>query len=178
MSLRKIITVPANVLREKAHPIEHIDADVIATLKDMAETMYDAPGVGLADNQIGLLRRMVVVDTTWREEEDKAKRNPLMLINPEVIWASEERSVWNEGCLSIPQQYAEVERPARVRVKYQTIEGKTAEVEGEGLLSHCLQHEIDHLNGVLFIDYLSTLKRNIILRKVKKLLRDDEAEVM
>lgn len=177
MTTLKIIKVPDAVLRERAQPVENIDDVVRKTLADMAETMYAAPGVGLAANQIGLARRFVVVDTNWREED--AVRNPLMLINPEVIWASEERSVWNEGCLSIPQQYAEVERPARVRVKYQDINGKTLEVEGEGLLSHCLQHEIDHLNGILFIDYLSTLKRNIILRKVKKLLRDeDDAAVM
>ena len=157
MSLMNIITVPDPVLRGKAHPVEHIDDVVRRILRDMAETMYDAPGVGLAANQVGILRRFIVVDTNWREDSE-GPRNPLMLINPEVIWASEDRSVWNEGCLSIPQQYAEVERPARVRVKYQDIAGKTQEVEGEGLLSHCLQHEIDHLNGYLFLDRIQDEK--------------------
>lgn len=176
MPLLKIFTVPDPVLRQMASPVEKIDDDIRKTLQDMAETMYDAPGVGLAAPQVGILRRFIVVDTNWRENDQE--RNPLLLINPQVVWASEERSVWNEGCLSIPQQYAEVERPARVKVQYQDVQGVTQLVEGEGLLSHCLQHEIDHLDGVLFIDYLSTLKRNIILRKVKKLLRDDDADVM
>ena len=151
MTLRDIIIVPDPVLRAKAHPVEKIDDEVRKTLADMAETMYAAPGVGLAANQIGVLRRFIVVDTVWREGSTEP-RSPLMLINPEVVWASEERSVWNEGCLSIPQQYAEIERPARVRVRYQDIAGVTQEVEGDGLLSHCLQHEIDHLNGVVFTD--------------------------
>ena len=173
MTLREIVIVPDPVLRAKANPVEKIDDEVRKVLADMAETMYAAPGVGLAANQVGILRRFIVVDTVWREGQT-APRDPLMLINPEVVWSSEERSVWNEGCLSIPEQYAEIERPARVRVRYQDIQGVTREVEGEGLLSHCLQHEIDHLNGVLFIDYLSSLKRNIILRKVRKIQRDHD----
>ncbi len=177
MSLLKIFTVPHPVLRGQAAPVEKIDDEVRATLHNMAETMYAAPGVGLAAPQVGILRRFIVVDTNWREDED-VDRHPLLLINPQVVWASEERSVWNEGCLSIPQQYAEVERPARVKVQYQDLQGTTQIVEGDGLLSHCLQHEIDHLNGVLFIDYLSKLKRDIILRKVKKITQASDADVM
>lgn len=176
MTTLKIFTVPDPVLRQTAAPVEQITDDIRTTLRNMAETMYAAPGVGLAAPQVGILRRFIVVDTNWREEDKK--RDPLLLINPRVVWASEERSVWNEGCLSIPGQYAEVERPAHVKVQYQDLHGETKIVEGTDLLSHCLQHEIDHLDGVLFIDYLSALKRNMILRKVKKLLRDDDADVM
>lgn len=176
MSKLQIFTVPDPVLRQKAQTVEKIDDQIRQTLHDMAETMYAAPGVGLAAPQVGILRRFIVVDTAWREEDHE--RKPLLLINPQVVWASDERSVWNEGCLSIPQQYAEVERPAQVKVQYQDLQGQTQLVEGDGLLSHCLQHEIDHLDGILFIDYLSTLKRNIILRKVKKIQRADDADVM
>jgi peptide deformylase len=176
MALRSIITVPHPTLRAHAAPVEKIDDEVRRTLMDMADTMYDAPGIGLAANQINLPRRLVVIDTKWREGD--TKREPLLMVNPAIIWQSEERSTWQEGCLSIPQQFAEVERPLQVRVTYQDINGKTEEILGEGLLSHCLQHEIDHLNGVLFIDYLSTLKRNIILRKVKKLTKDDDTAVL
>ena len=133
----------------------------------MLQTMYDAPGIGLAANQVGLLNRVIVMDLSDREEGEKEE--PWFMVNPQVIWESEEMSVMQEGCLSIPQQYADVERPALVRVKYLDYNGKEAEMEASGLLSHCVQHEIDHLNGVLFTDYLSSLKRNMMLKKVDKL---------
>ena len=170
MSLLPIITIPDPVLKQVAQPIERITDAVRAQAADMIETMYDAPGVGLAANQIGSLNRIFVMDTTYRKEPQS--RNPIVLINPEIIWKSEEISVMEEGCLSIPQQYAEVERPRSVRVKYIDLKGEQKELIGEDLESHCLQHELDHLNGVLFIDYLSRLKRNMIVRKVEKMKKD------
>jgi peptide deformylase len=192
-----IITIPDPVLKETAHVIETVTADVKAQGEAMLAAMYEARGIGLAANQVGELNRMFVMDLdpeSWvyegeekggvlrigsayrsgNKEEDEAdeeldaKGFPKVYINPEIVWASEQRSVFEEGCLSIPQQYADVERPAKVRVKYVDLTGQVMEEEAEGLVSHCIQHEIDHLNGVLFIDYLSSLKRNMIVRRVEK----------
>lgn len=170
MSLLPIITVPNPVLKEIARPIETISAAIKQQAADMIETMYDAPGLGLAANQVGQLNRMFVMDVNYRK--DPATRNPIVMMNPEIVWRSEDLSVMEEGCLSIPQQYAEVERPRTVRVKYIDLNGQIQEMEGSDLTSHCIQHELDHLNGVLFIDYLSRLKRNMILRKLDKLRKD------
>lgn len=167
MSNYKIITVPDAVLKEEAHEVSSITADIQKQMDAMLQTMYDAPGIGLAANQVGILNRILVMDLSDREEEEEAQ--PWFMVNPEIIWESEDMSVMQEGCLSIPQQYADVQRPAEVLVKYLDYNGKEAEMKAEGLLSHCVQHEIDHLNGVLFIDYLSSLKRNMILKKVDKL---------
>jgi peptide deformylase len=167
MSIYKIISIPDPVLKQVAQPVTAVTADIQAQMKKMLETMYDAPGIGLAANQVGLLNRVIVMDLADRDEGEEAA--PYLMANPEIVWESEERSVMQEGCLSIPQQYAEVERPAEVRVRYLDFNGKEAEMKASGLLSHCVQHEIDHLNGVLFIDYLSSLKRNMILKKVEKL---------
>jgi peptide deformylase len=173
MSLLPIIIVPHPVLKEKAQVIEHITDDVKHLAENMLETMYDAPGVGLAANQVGQLNRIFVMDTTYRKEPET--RKPIVMINPEIIWKSEEMSIMEEGCLSIPQQYAEVERPKIIRVRYLDVGGKFQEMESEDTLtSHCIQHEIDHLNGILFIDYLSRLKRNMILRKVDKMQKDGD----
>ncbi len=170
MSLLPIITVPNPVLKEIARPIETISAAIKQQAADMIETMYDAPGLGLAANQVGQLNRMFVMDVNYRK--DPATRNPIVMMNPEIVWRSEDLSVMEEGCLSIPQQYAEVERPRTIRVKYIDLNGQIQEMEGSDLTSHCIQHELDHLNGVLFIDYLSRLKRNMILRKLDKLRKD------
>ncbi len=170
MSLLHIVTVPDPVLKQTAHSIENISAQIKQQAADMIETMYEAPGIGLAANQVGILNRMFVMDTNYRKE--KSSRNPIVMINPEIVWKSEEISIMEEGCLSIPQQYAEVERPKSVRVKYIDLNGETVEFIGEDLASHCIQHELDHLNGILFIDYLSRLKRNMILRKVEKMKKD------
>lgn len=169
ISMKKydIIIVPDPVLKQTAQPVSKVDQDLRTQMDAMLQTMYDAPGIGLAANQVGLLNRVLVMDLSRRDEGEDAR--PFFMANPEIIWESEEMSVMEEGCLSIPQQYAEVERPAKVRVKYLDYDGSEAEMEAEGLLSHCVQHEIDHLNGVLFIDYLSSLKRNMILKKVEKL---------
>ncbi len=172
MPLLPIITVPNPVLKDIAQPIERISDAIKQQAADMIETMYDAPGVGLAANQIGQLNRLFVMDTMYRKAPET--RNPVVMINPEIIWRSEEMSIMEEGCLSIPQQFAEVERPKIVRVRYLDLAGQFQEMEGEDLTSHCIQHELDHLNGVLFIDYLSRLKRNMILRKVDKLRKDGE----
>jgi peptide deformylase len=135
--------------------------------EDMLDTMYDAPGVGLAAIQIGVPKRIVTMDVSKSETE----RAPLVLINPEILWASEEKRVYEEGCLSIPEYYEEVERPDRVRFRYMNLEGATIEQDADGLLATCVQHEIDHLNGVLFIDYLSKLKRDRVMTKFKKAAR-------
>ena len=179
MSIVPITIVPNPVLRQKAHAIEKIDDAVRADIEDLVDTFYDKPnGVGLAANQIGILKRFLIIDVD-HTEKNGGKKNPVIMINPVILRASEERSVYLEGCFSIPDQYAEVERPALVRVQYQDLDGKTHELEREGtLLNHVIQHEIDHLDGVLFIDYLSSLKRNMILRKVKKLTRDDQIDML
>lgn len=163
-----IITVPDPVLKQVAQPVAKVDTDLQKQLNKMYTTMRDAPGIGLAANQVGLLNRVFVmhVDEGPRSEDSTG---PVFLVNPEIIWESEERSVLEEGCLSIPNQYAEVERAAKVRVKYLDYDGKEQEMEGSGLISHVIQHELDHLNGTLFIDYLSRLKRNMIVRKVQKI---------
>lgn len=170
MALLPIITIPDPVLKEIAQPIETITAAIQQQAQDMLETMYEAPGIGLAANQVGMLNRLFVMDVDYRKNGDN--RNGIVMINPEIIWRSEEMSVMEEGCLSIPQQYGEVERPKSVRVKYVGLDGEVREWVGEDLASHCAQHELDHLNGVLFIDYLSRLKRNMILRRVDKLRKD------
>ena len=166
MARLPIIIVPDPVLKATAQPVARVDDSVRRQMDDMLETMYEAPGIGLAANQVNRLNRVLVMDVTARKGE--GERKPILMANPEVIWESEEISVMEEGCLSIPGQFAEVERPAQVRVKYLDYQGAGQELLAEGLFSHCVQHEIDHLNGVLFIDYLSALKRNMILKKVRK----------
>ncbi len=163
----EIIIIPDPVLKQIAQPVQTIGPDVQKQMDRMLQTMYDAPGIGLAANQVGLLNRVIVMDLADREGGESAE--PYFMANPEIIWESEEMSVMEEGCLSIPQQYGEVERPLSVRVKYLDYNGKEGELEASGLLSHCVQHEIDHLNGVLFTDYLSTLKRKMIIKKIDKM---------
>ncbi|MBX9455431.1 MAG: peptide deformylase [Rhizobium sp.] len=164
MTIKPLIILPDPVLRQVSAPFETIDDSVHALSSDMIETMYDAPGIGLAAVQIGIPRRMLVIDVS-KEDEEKA---PQVFINPEILQSSDERSVYEEGCLSIPDYYAEVERPARITVKYLGLDGKEHIDDAEGLLATCLQHEIDHLNGVLFIDYISRLKREMVIRKFTK----------
>ena len=166
-----IITVPDPVLKQKAQEVSRVDAPLQKQMDAMLEAMYGANGIGLAANQVGLLNRVLVMDLAGREEEDKPA--PIFMVNPKIIYESEDMSVMEEGCLSIPKQYADVERPAIVRVSYLDYHGKEAELEAEGLLSHCVQHEIDHLDGILFIDYLSSLKRNMILKKLEKLKKQN-----
>ncbi|CAK7258937.1 peptide deformylase [Shinella yambaruensis] len=164
MTIKPLIILPDPILRQVSKPIETVDSEVKALADDMLETMYDAPGIGLAAIQIGVARRMLVLDVS-KEGEDK---KPLVFINPEVVSASDARSVYEEGCLSIPDYYAEVERPAAITVKHLDRDGKEQLTEADGLLATCLQHEIDHLNGVLFIDHISKLKREMVIRKFTK----------
>lgn len=169
MAIRPIIILPDPKLRLPSAPVAKVDHAVKKLVTDMFETMYDAPGIGLAAVQVGEMRRIVTIDVS-REGEAK---QPMAFINPEVIATSEELSVYNEGCLSIPDYYEEVERPARVTVRYQDLEGATIEREADGLLATCLQHEIDHLNGVLFIDHISKLKRDRVTKKFVKAAKRD-----
>ena len=167
MALLPIITAPDPRLKIKAKPVAKVDAKVRRLMDDMLETMYHAIGVGLAAPQVGATERVIVVDVA-REGE---KPQPLRIANPEILWRSEEMMTANEGCLSLPEHYADVERPAAIRLRYLDHENEIREIEAKGLLATCLQHEIDHLDGVLFVDHISTLKRGMILRKLQKLKR-------
>jgi peptide deformylase len=164
MARLPIVIAPSPVLKAKAKPVQAVDDDLRRLLDDMLETMYDAPGIGLSANQVGLLQRVVVLDVARGDE----KPNPLKLINPEILWRSDELSTYNEGCLSLPDHYADVVRPAEIRFRYQDEHGHRRELSAGGLLATCVQHEIDHLDGILFVDHLSALKRNMILRKLVK----------
>jgi peptide deformylase len=164
MSLLSIITAPDPRLKIKAKPVEKVDAKVRRLMDDMLETMYHAIGIGLAAPQVGAAQRVIVVDVA-REGE---RPQPLRIANPEILWRSDEIMTANEGCLSLPEHYADVERPAAIRLRYLDHENEIREIEARGLLATCLQHEIDHLDGVLFVDHISTLKRGIILRKLVK----------
>ncbi len=169
MTLRPIITLPDPRLRLVSAPVAAVDAEVRALMDDMLETMYDAPGIGLAAIQIGVARRVVVIDIAKKDETPK----PLFLVNPEVVWSSPETAPYEEGCLSIPEYYEEIERPAKVKVRYRDREGIAREIDADGILATALQHEIDHVNGVLFIDYLSRLKRERVIKKFAKAARHD-----
>jgi peptide deformylase len=171
MALRDIIKIPDKRLRLKSEPVKRIDTGIRKLADDMFETMYKAPGIGLAAIQIGIAKRVVTMDLSKKEDEHE----PRVFINPEIVWASEEISAREEGCLSIPEYYEEVERPAKVRVRYLDLDGNEQEVEAEGLLATCLQHEIDHTNGVLFIDHISKLKRDRVIKKFTKAAKKVEA---
>ncbi|GJE09561.1 MULTISPECIES: peptide deformylase [Methylobacterium] len=171
MTIRPLVILPDPVLRRASDPVGPITAEIRTLVADMFETMYDAPGVGLAAIQIGVAKRVVTIDTSKEEGVRDAK----VFINPEIIWSSEEMRVYDEGCLSIPEYYGEVERPDRVRVRFRDIDGNEQEIEAGGLLSTCIQHEIDHLNGVLFIDHLSKLKRDRVIKKFAKAAKRDAA---
>lgn len=171
MSVLDILEVPDPGLRAVAKPVAQVDESVRAIISNMFDTMYDARGIGLAATQVGIEQRIVVIDLQEPEsdaEDAKPVRTPLVFVNPELVSVSEETGLYNEGCLSIPDQYAEVERPARCRVKWLDGEGVGQEADFDGLLSTCIQHEIDHLNGVLFIDHISRLKRDMVLKKLAK----------
>ena len=173
MTNLEIVTIPDPILRQKSLPVEAVDDAARRFMDQMLRTMYEAPGVGLAAIQVAEPRRIITIDVA-REEEPK---NPLFLINPEILWRSEEeRSTYEEGCLSIPDYYAELERPAKVRVRYLDYDGKLQEREADGLLATCIQHEVDHLNGVLFIDYISKLKRDLVVKKFTKAAREKERQ--
>ena len=164
MAILPLIIAPDPRLKKKAAPLAQIDREIVRLMDDMLETMYDANGIGLAAPQVGVLHRVIVVDVADKNEAPK----PVCLANPEVVWADETLIEYNEGCLSLPEQYSDVIRPRAVRVRYLDRTGQSQEIHGDGLLATVLQHEIDHLEGVLFIDRVSLLKRNIILRRLQK----------
>ncbi len=164
MAIRPILTAPDPRLKLVSEPVAGVDDALRALMDDMLETMYDAPGIGLAAIQIGVPKRVIVMDLAKKDEEPQ----PRYFVNPEILWRSDELSAYEEGCLSVPEQYEDVERPARVRARWLDYDGQPVEMECEGLLATCLQHEMDHLEGVLFVDHLSKLKRDIIMRKMTK----------
>jgi peptide deformylase len=164
MALREIITLPDKRLRLVSEPVKQIDAGIRKLVDDMFETMYKAPGIGLAAIQVGIAKRVITMDLSKKDDSHR----PQVFINPEIAWQSENLAKFEEGCLSIPDYYEEVERPAEVKVKYLDLAGKKQEIEAKGLLATCLQHEIDHINGVLFIDHLSKLKRDRVIKKFAK----------
>ena len=171
MALMTILTAPDPRLKQKARPVDGVTDSVRKLMDDMLETMYEAPGVGLAAPQVGVLKRVVVADVARSGEPPQ----PIMMANPEIVWASDEMASYEEGCLSVPEHYADVKRPEKVRIRYLDHENEIREQEFDGFLATCLQHEIDHLDGILFVDHISALKRNMILRKLLKQKRLAEA---
>ena len=164
MAIRKILTEPDTKLREKSLPVDKVDKDLQKLMDDMLETMYAAPGIGLAAIQVGVAKRVIVLDIAQKE----GIKNPIYFVNPEIIEKSEDISRYEEGCLSVPGQFAEINRPAKCHVKYLDYYGQPKEIKAEGMLATCIQHEMDHLEGILFIDYLSKLKKTMIIKKLSK----------
>ena len=164
MAILPILVAPHPVLKKVAEPVETVDDEIRQILDDMVETMYDAPGIGLAAPQVGISKRMLVVDVSGRDEDPQ----PMKIINPEILTESDELSSYDEGCLSFPEQFAEVKRPAVVTLRYLDENGTQHEIQADGLLATCVQHEIDHLDGIVFVDHISSLKRGMIMRKLQK----------
>ncbi len=171
MSLLNILIAPDPTLKQKTKPVVEVDDDVRQLMDDMLETMYEAPGIGLAAPQVGVLKQVLVIDVARQDEPPE----PIRMANPEIVWLSDTLVSNSEGCLSLPEQYAEVTRPDRVKVRYLDETGTRQTLEADGLLATCIQHEIDHLSGILFVDHLSALKRNMILRRMAKWKRQQAA---
>ena len=180
MAIRPMILLPDPILRERSAPVERIDDELRRLAADMLETMYDAPGIGLAAVQVGVPRRLIVMDVAQRDAEEgdgddepiAPAREPLVLVNPEIVSLGDRPGVYEEGCLSIPDYFAEVERPERVRVRWTDLEGREHEREEGGIFATCVQHELDHLDGTLFIDHLSRLRRERVVRKFVKMAKE------
>jgi len=170
MAIKPLVILPDPQLKRVSEPVTAVTQDIRALAADMLDTMYDAPGIGLAAIQIGVAKRVVTIDLAKQDEV----RSPIVFLNPEITWESEEMALYEEGCLSIPEYYEEVERPAVVKVRYMDLDGKTREIEADGLMATCIQHEIDHLDGVLFIDHLSKLKRDRCVKKFAKQAKERE----
>jgi len=180
MTIRKILTEPNKILRKKSLRIENVDKDIQLLMDDMLETLYAAPGIGLAAIQVGVAKRVIVMDISRsrndiggdkddiNKNENKKSKNPMYFVNPEIVWKSEDKFTYEEGCLSVPNQFAEIDRSKQCRVKYLDYNGHSQELKADGLLATCIQHEIDHLEGILFIDYLSKLKKEMIIKKLSK----------
>ena len=182
MSVRKILTEPNKILRQISKNVENVDKEIQILMDDMLETVYAAPGIGLAAIQIGVPKRVIVIDITRDNENDitrdNEKKNPIYFVNPEIVWKDNEESTYEEGCLSVPNQFAEINRPKGCQVKYLDYFGEPKLLKAEGLLATCIQHEIDHLEGILFIDYLSKLKKSMIIKKLSKQKKDIERIVV
>ena len=174
MSIKKILTEPDPFLRKKSQAVDKVNDDIRQLMDDMLETMYNAPGIGLAAIQIGVPKRVIVMDIS----KEKDKKNPLYFVNPEIVWSSREDNTYEEGCLSVPGQFAEIDRPDKCHVKYLDYHGKNQELKAEGLLATCIQHEMDHLEGILFIDHLSKLKKSFIVKKLSKQKKELERIVV
>jgi peptide deformylase len=184
MALRQILTEPNKILRQKSLLVEKIDQELQKLMDDMLDTMYAAPGIGLAAIQVGVPKRVIVLDIGWRDKPEdqndngEEKRNPIFFVNPEIIDKSLNNSTYEEGCLSVPGQFAEINRPDKCHVKYLDYYGQPKEVKAEGMLATCIQHEMDHLEGILFIDYLSKLKKTMIIKKLSKHKKEIERIVV
>ena len=174
MALREILTEPNEILRKKSLPVENVDKSTQELMDDMLETMYAAPGIGLAAIQVGIPKRIIVMDISKKKDE----KLPMYFVNPEIINKSDTNSVYEEGCLSVPGQFAEIERPKKCKVKFLDYYGRPKEIDAEGILATCIQHEIDHLEGILFIDYLSKLKKTMIVKKLSKQKKELERIVV
>ena len=174
MALKKILTEPNKILWQKSLPVEKVDGELQKLIDDMLETMYAAPGIGLAAIQVGVPKRIIVLDVASKDEP----KNPMCFINPEIIEKSETNSTYEEGCLSVPGQFAEIDRPSKCYLKYLDYYGQPKELKAEGMLATCIQHEMDHLEGILFIDYLSKLKRSMIVKKLSKQKKELERIVV
>ena len=175
MAIREIVEVPDPRLRQISSPVEEVTDEIRELVSDMFETMYAAPGIGLAAIQVGVAKRILVIDLQEPEEEGgEPVKDPHVFINPEIVTHSDEEVPYTEGCLSVPDQFAEVDRPDKIRARWLDLDGKLQEQDIDGLLAVCLQHEMDHLNGVLFIDHLSRLKRDMILKRLAKLRKDQD----
>ena len=175
MALKQILTEPDKILREKSLKVNQVDEDLQKLMDDMLETMYAAPGIGLAAIQVGVPKRVIILDIGWRDksestndEKQVTRKNPMYFVNPEIITKSTNNSTYEEGCLSVPGQFAEIERPDKCHIKYLDYYGQPKELMAEGMLATCIQHEMDHLEGILFIDYLSKLKKSMIVKKLTK----------
>ena len=173
MAIRPIIIAPDPRLKKRAAPVEAVDGEIRRLMDDMLETMYAAPGIGLAAPQVGVLKRVIVVDASRKDEPPE----PLFLANPELLWVGDEDNVYEEGCLSLPDQFADVVRPEACRVRYLDKDNETREIDAEGILATCIQHEMDHLEGLLFVDHISALKRSMILRRLTKQKKADKSDV-
>ena len=190
MTIRKILTEPNKILREKSLRVENVDKDIQQLMDDMLETLYAAPGIGLAAIQVGVAKRVIVMDMSRsrndigrdkddiNKNEDKEPKKPMYFVNPEIIWKSEDKFTYEEGCLSVPNQFAEIDRPKQCHVRHLDYNGQPQELKADGLLSTCIQHEIDHLEGILFIDYLSKLKKEMIIKKLSKQTKESVERIV
>ena len=181
MAIRKILIEPNKILRKKSLRVENVDKDIQQLMDDMLETLYAAPGIGLAAIQVGVAKRVIVMDISRDRDRDKdkePKKNPMYFVNPEIVWKSEDKFTYEEGCLSVPNQFAEIDRPKQCHVRHLDYNGQPQELKADGLLSTCIQHEIDHLEGILFIDYLSKLKKEMIIKKLSKQTKESVERIV